>query len=132
MEKNNIICVNLSGFETYKEFSKFIEKHDRLKEIRTNSNISHTLSYESVFNKLSKIWILDDFIIYIQHKGSNKMIINPDLEKIILEKSVSLTEKSKVKNIEITLDMDSILDRINDVGVDGLTLEEKDFLDKQN
>ena len=34
--------------------------------------------------------------------------------------------------IEITLDMDSILDRINDVGVDGLTLEEKDFLDKQN
>jgi hypothetical protein len=60
------------------------------------------------------------------------MIINPDLEKIILEKSVSLTEKSKVKNIEITLDMDSILDRINDVGVDGLTLEEKDFLDKQN
>jgi hypothetical protein len=132
MEKNNIICVNLSGFETYKEFSKFIEKHDRLKTIRTNSNISHTLSYESVFNKLSKIWILDDFIIYIQHKGSNKMIINPDLEKIILEKSVSLTEKSKVKNIEITLDMDSILDRINDVGVDGLTLEEKDFLDKQN
>ena len=115
-----------------KPASKFIEKHDRLKEIRTNSNISHTLSYESVFNKLSKIWILDDFIIYIQHKGSNKMIINPDLEKIILEKSVSLTEKSKVKNIEITLDMDSILDRINDVGVDGLTLEEKDFLDKQN
>tara|TARA_B100000497_G_C7622560_1_gene374026 strand:+ start:124 stop:522 length:399 start_codon:yes stop_codon:yes gene_type:complete len=132
MRENNIICVNLSGFETYKEFSKFIEKHDRLKAIRTNSNISHTLSYESVFNKLSKIWILDDFIIYIQHKGSNKMIINPDLEKIILEKSVSLTEKSKVKNIEITLDMDSILDRINDVGVDGLTLEEKDFLDKQN
>lgn len=132
MEKNNIICVNLSGFETYKEFSKFIEKHDRLKAIRTNSNISHTLSYESVFNKLSKIWILDDFIIYIQRKGSNKMIINPDLEKIILEKSVSLTEKSKVKKIEITLDMDSILDRINDVGVDGLTLEEKDFLDKQN
>ena len=37
MEENNIICVNLSGFETYKEFSKFIEKHDRLKEIRTNS-----------------------------------------------------------------------------------------------
>lgn len=132
MRENNIICVNLSGFETYKEFSKFIEKHDRLKAIRTNSNISHTLSYESVFNKLSKIWILDDFIIYIQRKGSNKMIINPDLEKIILEKSVSLTEKSKVKNIEITLDMDSILDRINDVGVDGLTLEEKDFLDKQN
>lgn len=132
MEESNIICVNLSGFETYKEFSKFIEKHDRLKAIRTNSNISHTLSYESVFNKLSKIWILDDFIIYIQRKGSNKMIINPDLEKIILEKSVSLTEKSKVKNIEITLDMDSILDRINDVGVDGLTLEEKDFLDKQN
>jgi hypothetical protein len=132
MEKNNIICVNLSGFETYKEFSKFIEKHDRLKTIRTNSNISHTLSYESVFNKLSKIWILDDFIIYIQQKGSNKMMINPDLEKIILEKSVSLTEKPKVKNIEITLNMDSILDRINDVGVDGLTLEEKDFLDKQN
>lgn len=132
MEESNIICVNLSGFETYKEFSKFIEKHDRLKAIRTNSNISHTLSYESVFNKLSKIWILDDFIIYIQRKGSNKMIINPDLEKIILEKSVSLTEKSKVKKIEITLDMDSILDRINDVGVDGLTLEEKDFLDKQN
>ena len=96
MEKNNIICVNLSGFETYKEFSKFIEKHDRLKTIRTNSNISHTLSYESVFNKLSKIWILDDFIIYIQQKGSNKMMINPDLEKIILEKSVSLTEKPKV------------------------------------
>jgi hypothetical protein len=132
MEKNNIICVNLSGFETYKEFSKFIEKHDRLKTIRTNSNISHTLSYESVFNKLSKIWILDDFIIYIQQKGSNKMMINPDLEKIILEKSVSLTEKPKVKNIEITLNMDSILDRINDVGVDGLTLEEKDFLNKQN
>ena len=132
MSKNNIICVNLSEFETYKEFSKFIDKHDRLKEIRTNSNISHTLSYESVFNELSKIWILDDFIIYIQHKGSDKMIINPDLEKIILEKSVSLIEKTKNENIEITLDMDSILDRINDVGVEGLTLEEKDFLDKQN
>jgi|TARA_B110000259_G_C13827647_1_gene327297 hypothetical protein len=132
MVKNNIICINFNNFKNYKEFSKFIDKSENLRKIYTGSDFSNTLSYESVFNKLSKVWILDNYIMYIQHKGSDEMIINPELEKIILEKSTEINNIVEETKVEIILDMDSILDRINDVGVDGLTLEEKDFLNKQN
>jgi len=133
MTKSNIICINFNDFENYTEFTKFIDKNDNLKKIYTGSDLINTISYESVFNKLSKVWILDNYLMYIQHKGSNKMIINPELEKIVLDKSVELNKKQiKNTNIKVILDMDTILDRINDVGVDGLTLEEKDFLNKQN
>ena len=134
MEKNNIICIDFNEFETFNEFSEFVNKNEKLKNIRTNTNISHRISYKSVFSKLSKIWILDDFILYIQHKGSDKMIINPELEKIVMERSICANnnEKDKDSGVEIILDINTILDRINDVGVEGLTLEEKEFLDKQN
>ena len=61
------------------------------------------------------------------------MIINPELEKIVIEKSICINNNEEENSdVEIILDINTILDRINDVGVEGLTLEEKEFLDKQN
>lgn len=134
MDKNKIICIDFNKFENFKEFSEFIEKNEEFKDIYTEINSLYKISYGSVFKKLSKIWVLDNFVIYIQHKGSNKMIINPDFENIVLKKSINLVNEIKIseENSNIKLDIDSILDKINDVGIENLTLEEKEFLSKQN
>lgn len=136
MDKSDIICIDFSKFNNFIEFSIFLDKNPKFMNIYTKNNEIDPISYELSFRKLDKIWILNNLVIYLKQKDSDEILLNPEFEKMVLTKSIDIknyvNKNTKPKKDKIILDIDSILDRINKVGVGGLTNEERDFLDKQN
>ena len=71
-------------------------------------------------------------------KGSDNVVMNPDFTRYLLENTsnyIDLYKEEKEKEefeISKNLDMDSILDRINEVGFENLTEIEKRFLKNNN
>jgi hypothetical protein len=136
MDKSDIICIDFSKFNNFIEFSVFLDKNPKFMNVYTKDNETDPISYELSFRKLDKIWILNNLVIYLKQKDSDEILLNPEFEKMVLTKSIDIknyvNKNTKTKKDKIILDIDSILDKINKVGVGGLTNEEKEFLDKQN
>ena len=136
MDKGDIICIDFSKFNNFIEFSVFLDKNPKIMNVYTKDNETDPISYELSFRKLDKIWILNNLVIYLKQKDSDEILLNPEFEKMVLTKCIDIknyvNKNTKTKKDKIILDIDSILDKINKVGVGGLTNEEKEFLDKQN
>ena len=135
---NSITCIDLEKFEDFESFQKFIKKNKKYETLFTRGDKNHILSYHNVFYKVAKIWIVDNFVISLQNRGDDEYYTNPELDSILEKESVDVLDRDiieyeeKVNQSEIKLDMDSILDRINEIGINSLTKEEKDFLNKNN
>jgi hypothetical protein len=133
---NSITCIDLEKFDDFDSFLDFIKKNKEYETLFTRSGKDYILSYHNVFYRISKLWIIDSFVISMKNRGCDEIIPNPHLDEILMEHSVDVLDrdvvqhKEKMESLEIKLDMDSILDRINEVGLGNLTKKEKDFLSK--
>jgi hypothetical protein len=113
----NVICIDLT-----------ILSESKLKEICK----VHDLEYEAMLSnkkqKISKIWIDKeaDQIIGYTLKKSEIFYFHEDY--LLYLKIMDPIDPSK---IEIVLNLDDILEKISQFGVESLTKEERDFLDKQ-
>lgn len=112
-----------------------LEKYDYVDIICDNvkSEISIFKNDKFLFNSedIDKISIS----IIINHINRN-LTLGKMTESIIKEKISKLLEtdhniKKNEQKIKIKLELDDILDRINEIGYDNLTKEEKDFLNNQ-
>ena len=100
MINSNIICIDFTKFKKFDDFLKFLDKNPDYKNVHIDE--SFEISYESSYNKLSKIWILDNFVVYIQLRESNRLVINPEFENMILSKSIdvlSINSRTSIKRL---------------------------------
>lgn len=85
------------------------------------------LDFGSMFTGLDFGKIIDDILKSGMPNNSISFSYDPT-SGIMQPLNTNVKEQKK----KIILEMDAILDRINEVGYDNLTKEEKDFLDNQN
>ncbi len=73
-----------------------------------------------------------------REKNSDEIKINPDLSRFLLENSFNYVNENNKEREEVSekfvpdLSVDSILDRITEVGINNITKQEKEFLDKNS
>jgi hypothetical protein len=135
---DNIKCIDLTAYN-----------YEKLVEIGTALKIANpSLLAENKKIGIGKIWFdtkNNNAVIAYTVKGDNEVLIADnfitDLTKI---KPVDVIVKEKEQNVlnvvesvissprklKVVLDVDTILDKIGQYGIDSITKEEKDFLDK--
>jgi hypothetical protein len=135
---DNIKCIDLTAYN-----------YEKLVEIGTALKIANTsLLIENKRIGIGKIWFdtkNDNAVIAYTIKGDNEILIADnfiaDITKI---KPVDVIVKQKEENVlnvlesvinsprklKVVLDVDTILDKIGQYGINSITKEEKDFLDK--
>ena len=144
----NIACIDFTKFETFDDYQEWMIKKENGVYINfqyVNLNIDEEkdtyLSIPKIFSKTAKIWIIGKYVVATQYRGSDGVIMNPDLSRFIVEDSYdAVTDPKKVVKIDdeetnsIKEDMtiDSILDKISEVGIENLTKSERKFLDNVN
>lgn len=149
MKPNGIVCIDFSRFKSIESLIEWISKEENKKyrDLYFRYDTEYPLSFSKVFNRVHKIWIKGNFILFMKERKSKDIIINPDIKNFIKINSIEITDpnigkpkepkikkeiksepESRVEKIPIILDIDSILDRINQVGLNGLTKEETEFL----
>jgi hypothetical protein len=98
----------------------------------------NSIDYQKIFNKVDKIWLSGCYIIAQKNNGYDNIITNPDLERFLIEEStdVTMTIEPKKENefidSDLEMSIDSILDKISKVGIEGITESEKNYLDKNS
>lgn len=130
---NNIKCIDLTVY-TY----------DKLNEIGTGLKLAKpSLLGENKKIGISKIWFDIDnsnAVIAYTVKGSEEILIADNffdslkgikpVTFVVQDKPKPVVEnKVEVEDIKIELDIDTILDKIGQYGIDSITKEEKKFLD---
>lgn len=150
----NIACIDFTKFKDYDEYREWQFKlkdnvyiNKQYCNLNTNINKDEYLSTKNAFDKIARIWIVGKYIISMQHRGSDKIVMNTDLERFIREESYDAVEDHKEVNIKPEefietkvnnkikfvenneMSIDSILDKISYKGIESLTKKEKDFLD---
>lgn len=129
-----VIHLNFRKFKNAEELIKFVENDDNfdtLANVFIDKRNDKVIDYSYFFNKCDEIWVINNYLVCRKDKGSDEMKINPDFSRFLLEKSfdyVELYNKEKKKEFTINLNIDSILDRINEVGIENISEEEKEFL----
>jgi hypothetical protein len=130
---NNIKCIDLTVY-TY----------DKLNEIGTGLKLAKpSLLGENKKIGIGKIWFDIDnsnAVIAYTVKGSEEILIADNffdslkgikpVTFVVQDKPKPVVEnKVEVEDIKIELDIDTILDKIGQYGIDSITKEEKKFLD---
>jgi hypothetical protein len=135
---DNIKCIDLTAYN-----------YEKLVEIGTALKIANpSLLAENKKIGIGKIWFdtkNNNAVIAYTIKGDNEILIADnfiaDITKI---KPVDVIVKQKEENVlnvvesvinsprklKVVLDVDTILDKIGQYGINSITKEEKDFLDK--
>lgn len=141
----NIACIDFTKFETFDDYQEWIIKKENDVYINfqyVNLNIDEEkdtyLSIPKIFSKTAKIWVIGKYVVATQYRGSDKVIMNPDLSRFIVEDSYDavtdpkkvISNTEEVNNKDMTID--SILDKISEVGIENLTKSERKFLDSVN
>lgn len=140
----------MANFDNIKCIDLTVYNYEKLEEIGTALKIANpSLLAENKRIGIGKIWFdtkNDNAVIAYTIKGDNEILIADnfiaDITKI---KPVDVIVKEKEQNVvnlvesvinsprkfktEVILDVDSILDKIGQYGIDSITKEEKDFLD---
>jgi hypothetical protein len=128
---NNIKCIDLTVY-TY----------DKLNEIGTGLKLAKpSLLGENKKIGIGKIWFDTEnanAVIAYTVKGSEEILIADNffdslksikpVTFVIQDKPKQVIE-NKVEDVKIELDLDTILDKIGQYGIDSITKEEKNFLD---
>tara|TARA_B100001059_G_C17558547_1_gene438857 strand:+ start:160 stop:606 length:447 start_codon:yes stop_codon:yes gene_type:complete len=138
-----IINLDFRKFKTAKELVEFTQNDDNFDTL-ANVTIDHdtdsVIKYKSLYKKFDEVWILNNYLVAKRGKNSDKIVINPDLTRYLLENSFNYVKEykkeekkeSEKKESEIfieNLTIDSVLDKISKVGIENITKEEKQFLD---
>lgn len=120
------IVMNLDNYEItlMKENKVEMSSNDKISE---KIIISKDDTSRIVFNVLNKIADVSDVV-----ELPGALVDRKSFEKMANNMVVMQPQSPKKKKVKPQLDIDSILDKIKNVGVDGLTKEERKFLDDQS
>ena len=136
MKPNGIICIDFTEFDSVESLIEFINQKEniRYKKIYLNKNKDCELCYRKAFSLYTKIWIIDDFVLFVKERiDTEGVLIIKDVLDFIESNAIEITDPNPIiKKLPVVLDVDSILDRINQVGLNGITKEEKEFLQKNS
>jgi hypothetical protein len=135
-----IIHLDFRDFKTVDELLDYIKKPENfnvLGDIRYDMEdfeIDLCLDYKKAYQNVDEIWVVDNFLVAKRDKGDDEIEINPEFSRFLLEKSVNYFKQKenikKSKEFTENLSVDSILDRISQVGFENITESEKKFLDE--
>ena len=121
MEKNDIAL-----FKNEKcIYTSDLLKSDLLDEIITEINLYHSDKINDIINMMGLIFSRDEF----ERKFNMKV---EDLKKGMYAPMEMYDIDNMIEEDEIDFDIDYILDRINMVGIENLTPDEKEFLNNYN
>ena len=133
---NNIKCIDLTAYN-----------YEKLEEIGVALKIANpSLLAENKRIGIGKIWFdvkNDNAVIAYTIKGNSEILIADNfIEDISKIKSLDVIAKERPnvldlvesvikspKKLEVILNVDAILDKIGQYGLDSITKEERDFLD---
>jgi hypothetical protein len=134
----------MTDFKTLEEYEEFVTRDENwdnlhnLKVEENNPNGKNHVKSSYIYENWDEIWVYNGYLVARISKGSDKVVMNPDFTRYLLENTsnyIDLYKEEKEKEefeISKNLDMDSILDRINEVGFENLTEIEKRFLKNNN
>ena len=120
----NIICIDLTKFN-----------NEQLIKIAEQYNIDYDSLLINKKNGFAKIWLVKDTNIIIAYtsKGDDSLrYMSTFTELLKLTENVSLKSVEKIKDVkepEIILNVDVILEKISKYGIESITDKEKRFLD---
>ena len=120
----NIICIDLTKFN-----------NEQLIKIAEQYNIDYDSLLINKKNGFAKIWLVKDTNIIIAYtsKGDDSLrYMSTFTELLKLTENVSLKSVEKIKDVkepEIILNVDIILEKISKYGIESITDKEKRFLD---
>ena len=133
-----IINLDFRKFKSAEELYEFTtndDNFDTLANVTIDDEIDFIIKYKRLYKKFDEIWILNNYLIAKRGRNSDKIVINSDFTRYLLENSFNyLEEYKKEKNKEAkvfneNLDIDSILDEISKVGLENISSEGKKILD---
>lgn len=139
-----ILNLKMTDFKTLEEYEEFVTRDENwdnlhnLKVEENNPNGKNHVKSSYIYENWDEIWVYNGYLVARRSKGSDKIVMNPDFTRYLLENTsnyIDLHKEEKEKEefeISKNLDMDSILDRINEVGFENLTEIEKRFLKNNN
>ena len=139
-----ILNLKMTDFKTLEEYEEFVTRDENwdnlhnLKVEENNPNGKNHVKSSYIYENWDEIWVYNGYLVARISKGSDKVVMNPDFTRYLLENTsnyIDLYKEEKEKEefeISKNLDMDSILDRINEVGFENLTEVEKRFLKNNN
>jgi len=147
--KNKDMDLNIKGFihldfrkfksgEELVEYTQTDDNFDTLANIYFNDEKGTILNYKTLYNTFDEIWIVNNYLVGKREKNSDEIKINPDLSRYLLENSFNYVNENNKEREEVSekfvpdLSVDSILDRITEVGINNITKQEKEFLDKNS
>ncbi len=137
----------MANFDNIKCIDLTVYNYEKLEEIGSALKIANpSLLAENKKIGISKIWFdtkNDNAVIAYTVKGDDEILIADNfiaditkikpVDVIVKERPnvANLVEsvKNSPRKLEVILDVDSILDKIGQYGIDSITKEEKDFLD---
>ena len=131
-----ILNLKMTDFKTLEEYEEFVTRDENWKNLhnpRVNENNPDNKNHVKssyIYENWDEIWVYNGYLVARRSKGSDNVVMNPDFTRYLLENTDNYLTlyKEDIKN----LDIDSILDRINEVGFENLTEIEKIFLKNNN
>lgn len=130
-----VFNLKIKDFKSYDEYIEFIERDenwDNLRNLRVDNEKGYGFAKpDYIYKNWDEIWVISGYIVARMAKGSNKVFINPDLGRFLLENSLNyVTEQNRQIEEEFipNLNVDSILDRISEVGFENISEVERNFL----
>lgn len=120
------------------EYTQTDDNFDTLANIYFNDEKGTILNYKTLYNTFDEIWVVNNYLVGKREKNSDEIKINPDLSRFLLENSFNYVNENNKERKEVSekfvpdLSIDSILDRITEVGINNITKQEKEFLDKNS
>ena len=120
---SNVISIHLRRFKTLEDFEKVLEDNDL-------TNIDAEACLNLMMEGYTKVFIDKNTykIIGYCHQYDKKLIQISEDFVLYLKNMNSIT----YRNFKPNLTIDSILDKINEKGIDSLTKQEKEFLNNNN
>lgn len=129
-----IFNLKLTDFKSYEEYIEFVEKDensDNLNKIRVGIEPKNKfVKHEYIYKEWDEIWVISGYLIARRAKESDRVFINPDFSRYLLEETLNYSVELNKEKLNKNLTIDYILDKISKVGFENLNEVEKDFLEK--
>ena len=143
-----IINLKFTDFKDVKELLDYVSDNFEFLENIIYSDQTNVpfgekivLDYEEVFDKMDEIWIVNNYLVAYREKGDINISMNNDFGRFLAEESFNYKKEvdkkskktQKIKSSKVykePLCVDSILDRISEVGFENITEAERKFLDE--
>ena len=128
-----IFNVRLTDFESYDDYIEFVEKDenwDNLRNLRVDNEDEAFAKHDYIYREWDEYWVIKGYLVARRTKDSDKVFVNPDLSRYLLENTLNYVNEYNKEKFIPNLSIDSILDRISEVGIENLTEAERKFLDE--